>query len=82
MEYDDLKREAPGKPKPDTELPPVKRPQPQDNDPYGCDTPDDLIFTACSATECTGLIPSLPQSEYERESYEEIYPYMADAFRD
>lgn len=27
----------------------------------------------CSATDCTGLIPSLPQSEAEREAYDDIY---------
>ena len=27
----------------------------------------------CSATDCTGLIPSLPQSEAEREAYDDIH---------
>lgn len=35
----------------------------------------DIDIQACSATDCTGLIPSLPQTEAERESYEAIYPY-------
>lgn len=27
-----------------------------------------------SATECTGLIPALPDSDEERKAYEELYP--------
>ena len=27
----------------------------------------------CSASDCTGLIPSLPQSEAEREAYDDIH---------
>lgn len=34
---------------------------------------------ACSLTDCTGLIPSLPQSEAELEAYAELYPYLARA---
>lgn len=29
---------------------------------------------AASATECTGLIPAMPDSEEERKAYEELYP--------
>lgn len=36
----------------------------------------DIDINACSATDCTGLIPSLPQSEAELESYEDIYHYQ------
>lgn len=32
----------------------------------------DIDINACSATDFTGLIPSLPQSEAERESYEDL----------
>jgi hypothetical protein len=39
----------------------------------------EMDIMACSATECTGLIPSLPQSEEEREHYEELYPYLTKA---
>lgn len=28
---------------------------------------------ACSSMDCTGLMPSLPQSEAELESYEDLY---------
>lgn len=36
-------------------------------------TPGD-VQTVASATEQTGLIPALPQSETQEESYETIYP--------
>lgn len=35
---------------------------------------DDLKIT--SATDCTGLIPALPEEEAEIEFYEELYPYL------
>ena len=38
---------------------------------------DDSDIQACSATDCTGLIPSLPQDEAEMEAYEDLYPYIA-----
>ena len=38
---------------------------------------DDSDIQACSATDCTGLIPSLPQDEAEVEAYEDLYPYIA-----
>ncbi len=41
-----------------------------------------LNMRACSARECTGLIPSLPQSDSQLESYAEVYHYPADVFRD
>lgn len=38
------------------------------------DFDDDIGFPGTvSAGECTGLIPILPQSEYEWESYQELY---------
>ena len=37
---------------------------------------DDSDIQACSATDCTGLIPALPQDEAEVEAYEDIYPYV------
>ena len=33
-------------------------------------------FYACSAQDCTGLIPSLPQDGAELEAYEELYPFL------
>ncbi len=38
---------------------------------------EDYIFNACSAYDCTGLIPSAVTDENEAESYEEIYPYIS-----
>ncbi len=41
--------------------------------------PDETVFLpdfqACSATECTGLIASKPETEEEREAYDEIFCY-------
>ena len=51
------------------------------NDPYGCDTPDGLDIRASSTMDCTGLIPSLPESDAELESYAELYHYPADIFK-
>ena len=42
-----------------------------DNKNYESVFEDDEVIT--SATECTGLIPSLPQNNQEIESYNEIY---------
>ena len=39
----------------------------------------DIDIQACSSMDCTGLIPSLPQSEEEKEHYEELYPYITKA---
>lgn len=41
--------------------------------------PFDIDIQACSAMDCTGLIPSLPQSDAEREAYEDLYPYVTKA---
>lgn len=35
----------------------------------------DYLGKSASRTDCTGLIPSAPQSDYELESYESIYPF-------
>lgn len=63
---------------------PSKEPvtEPFKNNPYGYDDPDALDIKACSATDCTGLIPALPQSDSELESYAEVYHYPADIFHD
>ncbi len=62
--------------------PPEKAPVEEPNDPYGHDDPNGLNVRACSAMECTGLIPSLPVSDSELESYAEVYHYPADIFKD
>lgn len=35
-------------------------------------------FYACSAQECTGLIPALPRDREEQEAYEELYLFLPD----
>lgn len=45
-------------------------------DPYNLGDIHDFLyekFAVTSATECTGLIPTDPHSEAEKESYREIY---------
>lgn len=39
----------------------------------------DINVQACSATDCTGLIPALPETEEELNAYEELYPYLTHA---
>lgn len=39
----------------------------------------DIDIQTCSAMDCTGLIPSLPEDEAQREAYEELYPYLTKA---
>ena len=41
--------------------------------------PWDIDIQACSATDCTGLIPSLPQSEAELHHYDDLYRFTARA---
>lgn len=60
------------------------------NNPYGYDTPPganvqgtcERELQTASATDCTGLIPALPSSEAELESYAQLYHYPADIFQD
>ncbi|MDO5344296.1 MAG: hypothetical protein Q4E91_00920 [Lachnospiraceae bacterium] len=40
---------------------------------------DEFDLQACSAMDCTGLVPSPPRSEAELDSYEELYPFLAKA---
>lgn len=40
---------------------------------------EDYGMKSCSATDCTGLIPALPQDEAELESYEELYHFLPRA---
>lgn len=35
----------------------------------------DYLSNAASTSDCTGLIPSLPTSEAELESYNDVYQY-------
>lgn len=54
--------------------------KPDQNDPFGHD-PEGLDIRAVSACDCTGLIPSLPVSDSELESYAQIYHYPGDIFK-
>lgn len=36
----------------------------------------DYLSNSASSQDCTGLIPSAPQSKTELESYEEVYHYQ------
>lgn len=40
------------------------------------DTFSSSYIDTCSANDCTGLIPALPQSEAEIEAYEELYNFL------
>ncbi len=52
-------------------------------DPYRCFMDDDTIeMKASSAMDCTGLIPSLPDSDEELEAYAQMYHYSGDILED
>lgn len=40
---------------------------------------DSEQIQACSAMDCTGLIPALPENEEQLEAYEELYPFLTKA---
>lgn len=42
---------------------------------------DSPNIQACSSTDCTGLIPALPENEDQLEAYEELYPFLADGIK-
>ena len=48
-------------------------------DPYGTDDPDTLDVRAASVTDCTGLIPALPETDAELEHYQDLYHYLPDS---
>lgn len=39
---------------------------------------DEIDIQACATMDCTGLIPALPQSDAELESYHELYPFSPE----
>lgn len=39
----------------------------------------DYLGKAASSMDCTGLIPSAVQDDYELASYEDIYPFLPPA---
>ena len=42
------------------------------------DTDWEIDIQSCSATDCTGLIPALPESDAELEHYQDLYHYLPD----
>ena len=38
----------------------------------------DIDIQACSATDCTGLIPALPETDAEFEHYQDLHHYLPD----
>lgn len=44
---------------------------------YYKETPDFDDFKAVSSQDCTGLVPSAPQSKADKESYKQTYDYGA-----
>lgn len=41
----------------------------------------DYLANSASANDCTGLIPSAPQSEEELQSYKDLYDYSPPEIR-
>lgn len=48
---------------------------------YGFSIDDYDITSSASSMDCTGLIPSLPKNDDEREAYEDIYRYTPPKVR-
>lgn len=42
----------------------------------------DIDLQTCSTTDCTGLIPALPETKDQLEAYEDLYPYITHAKAD
>ena len=42
----------------------------------------DYLSNAASSMDCTGLIPSLPVSDAELESYNDLYQYQTPAIKE
>ena len=38
----------------------------------------DIDIQSCSAMDCTGLIPALPQSDAELEAYNQMYRFIRE----
>lgn len=59
----------------DDELHLCENPKNNTRNRYGIPENDNYLYAA-SATEMTGLAPSVAHNEYEAESYEEVFPYL------
>ena len=42
----------------------------------------DYLGSACSSTDCTGLIPAGVTNQEELEAYEDLYPYQPPKIQD
>ncbi len=42
----------------------------------------DIDIHSCSTMDCTGLIPSLPQSDAEVEHYNQLYQFLPEHLHD
>ena len=58
----------------------MNEPKNKTTDKYGCF--DEIDIQACSPTDCTGLIPSLPQDDAEVEHYNQLYKYLPEHVSD
>ena len=47
------------------------------DDPYNTNLYKD--FQVGSATDCTGLIPALPETDSELDAYKDMYPFLGQA---
>ena len=45
---------------------------------YPVNPDEDIYGVSASAYDCTGLIPTPPEDEQEREAYGDIYPYLPE----
>lgn len=48
----------------------------------GADYDFDIDIQSCSSMDCTGLIPSLPQSDAEIDHYNQLYKFMPEHVSD
>ena len=65
--------------KPEKKFYVAKMTPPEKDAPHPEQTAEDEVFELCNAassTDCTGLIPTPPQTEAEMESYMRIYDYQ------
>ncbi|MBQ7504385.1 MAG: hypothetical protein IJT79_03620 [Ruminococcus sp.] len=42
------------------------------------DMEDDIYGVSASAYDCTGLMPTPPEDEAQREAYGDVYPYLPE----
>ena len=52
----------------------------KESDDYPINADDDIYGTSASAYDCTGLIPSAPADEAQRDAYGDIYPFLPEDY--